>query len=288
MDNLMPGPKGPLTSEEIGLQLQRIFLAPYFSKSVILRKILSFITQETLMNRANCLKEYTIAVNVLGKPVDFKPQENGIVRIHAGRLRRALSRYYKQQGLSDQIVIQIPKGKYVPEFIDRLNPGPIKSLVTEFDGTDTKEIVDENITLAILPFLTESTEEHNAFVDGLCMQLSTDLMRIDSISVIAYRAVKNLAQHSDDFHELNDSLKLNYLVSGCVQYTRAKVRINVHLVECDSYREVWSETYERKLTKSNTFSIQDEICKYTCNKIEELTRAKIVKESYLVPIPSAV
>ncbi|MDF2813606.1 MAG: adenylate cyclase, partial [Microvirga sp.] len=34
----------------------------------------------------------------------------------AGRLRRALERYYLSGGLSDPVVITIPKGAYVPHF----------------------------------------------------------------------------------------------------------------------------------------------------------------------------
>ena len=100
-------------------ELERIFRDPHFTESAILRKFLSFIVQETTLGRSNCLKEYTIAINVLEKPSDFNPQENGIVRIHAGRLRRALSEYYNDMGQNDQIVITIPKGKYVPFFANR-------------------------------------------------------------------------------------------------------------------------------------------------------------------------
>ncbi len=72
-------------------QLQKIFLCPVFAVSDILRRFLSHIVQETLAGRSNTIKEYTIAVNVLNKPVSFKPQHDAIVRIHAGRLRRALN-----------------------------------------------------------------------------------------------------------------------------------------------------------------------------------------------------
>src|SRR3954464_9115258 len=103
-------------------ELERIFRDPHFTESAILRKFLSFIVQETIHGRSNCLKEYTIAINVLEKPLTFNPQENGIVRIHAGRLRRALHQYYNEMGSEDQVVITIPKGKYVPFFANRSNP----------------------------------------------------------------------------------------------------------------------------------------------------------------------
>src|SRR4030095_1560150 len=84
--------------EAIERQLAKIFQFPVFTESAILRRFLEFIVGQTLAGNENCVKEYTIAINVLGKPVYFKPQENCIVRIHAGRLRRALNRYYDESG----------------------------------------------------------------------------------------------------------------------------------------------------------------------------------------------
>jgi tetratricopeptide (TPR) repeat protein len=58
----------------------------------------------------------------------FDPQSDPIVRIEAGRVRRALERYYLTAGSSDPVVIRIPKGSYVPSFSRRtekkgLDPG---------------------------------------------------------------------------------------------------------------------------------------------------------------------
>src|ERR1700748_1525659 len=107
-----------LSRDTINQQLQKIFLDPLFMNSEILRKFLLFIVDQTLTGHADWLKEYTIGVNVLNKPADFTPQENGIVRIHAGRLRRALHHYYKETGILDSIHISIPKGRYVPVFAE--------------------------------------------------------------------------------------------------------------------------------------------------------------------------
>ena len=52
------------------------------------------------------LKEYTIAVNVLDKPTNFKPQDNSIVRIHAGRLRRALNHFYNTNETPELYIFQ--------------------------------------------------------------------------------------------------------------------------------------------------------------------------------------
>ena len=82
------------TEDLIHEQLQKIFDCSVFSVSDILRRFLTYITNETLAGRSNTIKEYTIAISVLNKPASFKPQQDAIVRIHAGRLRRALHYYY--------------------------------------------------------------------------------------------------------------------------------------------------------------------------------------------------
>src|ERR1700733_6887021 len=124
------GASESFSEDLIYAQLQKIFRCPAFSVSDILRRFLSYIIEETLAGRSNTIKEYTIAVNVLNKPVGFKPQQDAIVRIHAGRLRRALNYYYKETGNADELEISVPKGSYVPVFgsqllkAPRLNPEP--------------------------------------------------------------------------------------------------------------------------------------------------------------------
>src|SRR5450755_2739729 len=110
---------GLFTEELVLNQLKKIFLCPAFSVSDILRRFLTYIVEETLGGRSNTIKEYTIAVNVLNKPINFKPQHDAIVRIHAGRLRRALNYYYKDTCVGDEIEISVPKGSYVPVFGSR-------------------------------------------------------------------------------------------------------------------------------------------------------------------------
>ena len=99
-----------LATEEINLQLQQILASPAFKNSPTLSKFLSFIISETLLERQQQLKEYNIALNVLNRSPHFNPQDDAIVRIHAGRLRRALNEYYMIHGINDPIIIHVPKG----------------------------------------------------------------------------------------------------------------------------------------------------------------------------------
>lgn len=74
--------------KEIHEVLQRIPSSNLFSRLTFLPSVLKFIVEETLEDRTDGLKEYTIAASALGKSTDFYPQVDALVRIHAGRLRR--------------------------------------------------------------------------------------------------------------------------------------------------------------------------------------------------------
>jgi len=264
-------------------QLERNFRDPHFTESAILKKFLSFIVQETIHGRSNCLKEYTIAINVLEKPLSFNPQENGIVRIHAGRLRRALLQYYNEMGNEDEVVITIPKGKYVPFFANRSNPVVAAIVEGQLDGDAFSGEEEDNITLAILPFTcTTKSGPANSFAEGLCLQLNSTLMHLDQISVIAYQAIKSLAQHNYDYKQLGASIGFNNVITGGVQVLKDKMRITIQMIDCNSYKQTWSQTFERKLTKSNLFEIEDEICQHVVNYLEGLNNKKYARPRMVV------
>jgi adenylate cyclase len=87
-----------------------------FQGSALLRAFLQFIVNRTLAGHAEEIKGYTVATQVLGREADFDGARDPIVRILAGRLRRALERYYWARGGQDLVRIDVPKGAYVPNF----------------------------------------------------------------------------------------------------------------------------------------------------------------------------
>lgn len=81
-----------------------------------MQRFLSFLVEETLAGRSSQLKEYTVAVAVFGKPPEFEPGTSPIVRVEAGRLRKLLMEYAVEHDHGDPVVLQIPKGSYIPVF----------------------------------------------------------------------------------------------------------------------------------------------------------------------------
>lgn len=95
-------------------QVQRISESAAFKHSERRQNFLRYIVEEALAGRADRLKGYVIATEVFGRPSSFDPQIDPIVRIEAGRLRDKLHEYYATEGRADTIVIDLPKGSYVP------------------------------------------------------------------------------------------------------------------------------------------------------------------------------
>ncbi len=98
-------------------QVQRILQSSSFRNATTLQQLLQFLTVRALEGpHAEPLKEYTIGVEAFGRPQDFDPKTDTIVRVQIHRLRQKLREYYDADGQHDRIVVEIPKGHYLPRF----------------------------------------------------------------------------------------------------------------------------------------------------------------------------
>lgn len=104
------------TDDEICRQMDRILASVEFLAPKRGREFLDFVVRETLAGRSDFLKAFTIANVVFGRHASFDPQSDPVVRIEAGRMRKALERYYLVAGRADDVIITVPKGGYVPHF----------------------------------------------------------------------------------------------------------------------------------------------------------------------------
>ena len=104
-----------LTEEDqtaVVAQVERILQSEAFRSSNVLRRLLAFLLAKFLSGEADQLKEYSVAVEGLGKPESFDPSQESIVRIHMGRLRLKLENYYRTEGQDDLWLIQFPKRRF--------------------------------------------------------------------------------------------------------------------------------------------------------------------------------
>lgn len=97
-------------------ELERILARGCLGQAESLSRLLRYLVVETLAGRSNRLKEYTLGVEVFQRGVDFDPRVDTIVRTQARRLRAKLQEFYSGGGGSGDVVIDLPKGTYVPRF----------------------------------------------------------------------------------------------------------------------------------------------------------------------------
>lgn len=105
-----------LTEGECQEQVQRILKSATFRNSVTLQQLIQFLTTKAFEPGGDALKEYTIGVEAFGRSVEFDPKTDTIVRVQIHRLRQKLADYYESDGDRDPILVEIPKGHYLPTF----------------------------------------------------------------------------------------------------------------------------------------------------------------------------
>jgi hypothetical protein len=102
--------------------VQRILSSAAFQKSARLRDLLQYLTERALHGHSFELTEQQIGQAAFGKPADYSPLEDSSVRVHARQLRLKLHEYFDGEGRGESLILEIPKGSYLPVFRDALQP----------------------------------------------------------------------------------------------------------------------------------------------------------------------
>ena len=114
---------------------QRIVESPYLIGSARLRDFLLHVTACAIREAPEEATEQQIGIQVFQRPPGFNSSEDSIVRSQARLLRRKLAAYFKAEGASEPLIIEIPKGHYLPVFLPSQRVG--------FDRESSDEDVEE-------------------------------------------------------------------------------------------------------------------------------------------------
>jgi hypothetical protein len=136
----------PLSDERWHL-VQRIVASPPFQKSGRLRDLLQYITEQTIRGNTHELTEHNLGEAVFHKPAGYSPLEDSSVRVHARQLRLKLHEYFDGVGRDEPLIIEIPKGSYVPTF------RPAKAVETVPVAMPVVEPTAPRFSRAILPWV---------------------------------------------------------------------------------------------------------------------------------------
>jgi adenylate cyclase len=268
------------TFEAIRAQLKKILESADFRASDKQRNFLSFVVEETLEGRASQIKGYTVAVSVYGRTEKFDPQLDPIVRVEAGRLRRALENYYLTVGRNDPVGIEIPRGGYVPAFYTvQIPPSGTKSHTSEGeDGTLTR-----GPSVAVLPLINLTADrEQEYFTDGLTEELTAELARYQDFQVIASQSTMRFKGQAVDPKKIGKDLGVRFLLAGSVRTDLKNIKVAIRLLDTSTAEEIWGTSYKRDLTPTGLIAVQEEIAHIVIGEIADqygLITRKLSRES---------
>lgn len=96
---------------------EQILASDSFRRSPRLKELLRFLVKCSTEGREHELNEYSIGVQVFGKPKSYTPSQDNIVRVTARQMRIKLAEYYAGEGKKEHWRLDVPRGGYVPELV---------------------------------------------------------------------------------------------------------------------------------------------------------------------------
>ena len=227
--------------------LERVAASPHFARSLRLQEFLGYSVRAALEGRTEEVKERTIAVEVYGRSLEYDPRCDPIVRSEAHRLRTKLAAYYAREGCSDPIVIELPKGGYVPRFRandpDRARHFGIPRLV-------------------VTCFAERSAEgEESGFGLGMSQAVSERLSGRPGLRVVYRRSVGEAGRTPRP----GDA---EYAVGGTFERTGRRCRLAARVERVADSEEIWSESYEFPWKRVS--QVQDEVAERVAASVGSL------------------
>jgi TolB-like protein/Tfp pilus assembly protein PilF len=113
-------------------------------------------------------------------------------------------------------------------------------------------------SVAVLPFLNLSADAENEyFADGITEDVIAQLSKIRALKVISRTSVMPFKQRQHSLKEVGTTLGATTLLDGTIRYVGDRVRIVAKLIDVETDKNLWAETYDRQLT--DIFSIQTDV-----------------------------
>jgi TolB-like protein/Tfp pilus assembly protein PilF len=113
-------------------------------------------------------------------------------------------------------------------------------------------------SVAVLPFLNLSAgSENEYFADGITEDVIAQLSKIRALKVISRTSVMPFKQRQASLKEIGVALGATTLLDGTVRTVGDRVRIVAKLIDIETDKNLWAETYDRQLT--DIFSIQTDV-----------------------------
>jgi len=96
--------------------LERIAASSQLRRAPRLREFLFYVGKRALKDGCDEVHEQEIGVQVFGRPGNYDTNTDNIVRVNASELRKRIEAYFDSEGLDEPLILEIPRGSYIPVF----------------------------------------------------------------------------------------------------------------------------------------------------------------------------
>ncbi|MGH9521468.1 MAG: hypothetical protein ACRD3E_02920, partial [Terriglobales bacterium] len=96
--------------------LQRVLWSRQIRRSARIRDFLQYVCERAVREPGVELHEQEIGHRVFGRPPDYNTGEDNLVRVTVSQARKKLEQYFASDGATEPIILEIPKGTYLPVF----------------------------------------------------------------------------------------------------------------------------------------------------------------------------
>ncbi len=242
-------------------ELDRVTASEGFRDKPVMRKFLTYVVTEYVEGRSDKIKGYSIGLDVFGQDSVRDPIRGAIVRNNALRLRSLLETYYLGEGRTDPIVIEIPKGRYVPRFRTGKNE---KADASGMDNATAHMPRDSERfrkpAVAVLPFSNYSRDPALDYLAiGFSQALCDALTKFDDFRVVGMDG-RGSSEISDS--GLIDEIRnkgIHFAITGEIQAFGSQVRISFQLIRSVDDSQIWSDSVRFDVEKDDLFDVQEAI-----------------------------
>jgi TolB-like protein len=267
-----------MPANRIQRQLQRILANPAFRASDAQKAFLEFVVKKTLAGESEEIKGYTVATRAFGWREDFDQATDPIVSIQANKLRRALEHYYLTAGKKDPVRIEIPKGSYVPKFIERV--GEHLALAQRGGEHDITRFEGAWPAVVIRPFQNLTGDPD---LDYMAIELATEL----ATEITRFQDIRVLIHGPEERGRRETHIGARFAIDGSIRKDSAGVKVAVQLIDLATRTQVWADTNESEFRADRIIAFQEEVARVIavkiCGEFGVIARALYIESKNIPP-----
>jgi adenylate cyclase len=228
----------PACCSEIERQLERILKSPSFRKCIQLSRFLRFAVDQAVAGSNGASKETLIGVEIFGRPPDYDPGSDPVVRVEARRLRVKLAEYYSGEGREDPVRIELPKGGYLPQF-------------------ETRDVNVEHQSMAVLPFAHSPGDRIlQALSAGLMARLIATLANGGGLRIVSSTSALQYKNRAQDARKIGEELGASLILEGSLRRAGKRFRCDAQLVSSTDGLHRWAGSFDSG--HRDAFAVEDE------------------------------